>query len=182
MRLGTISVVSAALVLLAGSNAVVAESGFAVDGCPQADPGSSPIVSGDILFFGNEDSTHTIVPADGKVVIPLAGEVQLLGQTPDHLAQLVRERLTKYKNHRDVQLRVEDDGNQHPCGFAEPAPTTVMEALDQIGVVHKLASDYKARILRGRQTLRFNYKEARKGKDSGQNIIIEESHYSFTIG
>jgi hypothetical protein len=182
MSIGVSSVVSAALlVLLISGETAIAESARTVNGCVRFDPGNYAIVPGDILFFGNGNVIKRIVPADGKVFMPLTGEVQVLEQTPEHLAQVVRERLTKYRNNRDVQLHIEFDG-MNPCEFDEPAPTTVMQALDQIGVIRKLASPYKNRRSRSPQILRFNYKEAREGKDPEQDIIIEKIDNVFTTG
>ncbi|SRR5258708_2318915 len=163
MRLDAISIVVAALLML------LPESASAGNGCEEADPGSIPIASGDILFLGYGNVTQTIVPADGKVVIPLAGEVQVLGQTPNHLAQLVRERLSKYINKNAVEIYVEDDGERNHC-LREP--DTVVDALDYLGVIRKFENDYKARFPWG-QILRFNYKESRKAANGDQFIMIE---------
>jgi hypothetical protein len=163
MRLCAIFVV---LVLLASGKTVIAESTSSVNGCGEADPGSRPIVAGDMFLFGFKNFKQTIVPADGRAVIPLAGEVQVLGQTPYHLAQLVRERLSKYINKSAVEIDVEDDGEQYHCWHE---PETVVEALDYLGVIRKLENDYKARFPWA-QILRFNFKEASK---DGQIIMIE---------
>jgi precorrin-6B methylase 1 len=163
MRLDAILVVVAALLMS------LPKPASAVNGCEEADPGSMPIAPGDILFFGYGNVTQTIVPADGRVIVPLAGEVQVLRQTPNHLAQLVRERLSRYINKSAVEIYVEDDGEQHHC-FREP--DTVVDALDYLGVIRKLENDYKARFPWG-QILRFNYKESRKADNGDQIIIIE---------
>jgi hypothetical protein len=162
MNLGATSVVVATL---------IARSVFALNGCAVADSGSIPIASGDILLFGNANLTQTVVPADGKVVIPLAGEVQVLGQTPNHLAQLVRERLSKYTNKSAVQIYVEDDGQQEQLWTCRE-PGTVIEALGFLGVIRRLENEHKTRFPWG-QILRFNYKEARKGYQGEQIIVIE---------
>jgi hypothetical protein len=167
MRLHGKSVIFATLLSLTVSSKTVIADSVAVNGCGEADRGYIPIAVGDILLFGYENSKQTIVPADGKVVIPLAGELQVLAQTPNHLAEQVRERLSKYINKSAVQIDVEDDGEQNHGCLHEPE--TVIEALDYLGVIPKLENDYKARFP-WRQILRFNFKEARK---DGQIIMIE---------
>jgi hypothetical protein len=166
MRLDGKSVVFATILSLTVSSRTMIADSVSVNGCGEADRGYIPIAVGDILLFGYENSKQAIVPADGKVVIPLAGEVQVLGQTPNHLVEQVRERLSKYINKSAVQIDVEDDGEQYHC-LREPE--TVVEALDYLGVIRKLENDYKARFT-WRQILRFNFKEARK---DGQIIMIE---------
>ena len=167
MRLHGKSVIFATLLSLTVSSKTMTADSVGVNGCGEADRGYIPIAVGDILLFGYENSKQTIVPVDGKVVIPLAGEVQVLAQTPNHLAEQVRERLSKYINKSAVQIDVEDDGEQnHGCLYV---PETVVEALDYLDVIRRFENDYKVRFPWG-QILRFNYKEASK---DGQIVLIE---------
>jgi hypothetical protein len=175
MSIGVSSVVSAALlVLLISGGPAIAESARNVNGCDVADPGSIPIAPGDVLLFGYGSLTQTIVPAHGKVVLPLAGEIQVLGQTPNHLVQLVRERLSKYTNKGAVQLYVEDDGRAEMLWACRGNPFAIVEALDQLDVIRKIVTQYKIRFP-WNQILRFNYKEARKGYQAEQILIESET-------
>src|SRR6266478_10124955 len=101
MRLCAISVVVAALT----ANAQVTP---ARNSCPVMD--GRIITAGDLLFISNGEDyvLPHIVPANGKIVLRGIGEIQVLGQTPDQLASLIEERLSKYYKPGSVRIYVVD--------------------------------------------------------------------------
>ena len=175
MRRCAISVVVAVLT----ANAQVAP---ARNSCPAVDPSSRLIAPGDFvaIFEPGECTFPIVVPANGKIVLPLIGEIQVLGQTLDQSSQLIKERVSKYVRNPLVRIFVVDprtyyvDGDvNHPGAYCLDAPTTVLEALDISGGFRKRANLSKIHILRGSQVFKFNNKAVRKGKHPEQNILIE---------
>lgn len=53
-----------------------------------------------------EFNTRTIVKVSGSIVVPLVGEIQILGLTTERLTEIIRERLAEYIQ-GDVRLTVE---------------------------------------------------------------------------
>ena len=177
MRLCAISVVAAVLTAMAQVTP-------ARNSCLVVDPSSRVIAAADSLIIcekGGECLGSVVVPANGKIVLPLVGEIQVLGQTSDQLAQMIRERHAKYlRNPPVMRISVLDrrayyvDGEvNQPGAYCLDAPTTVLEALDISGGFRKRANLSKIRILRGGQLFKFNYKGFYKGKHPEQNILIE---------
>ena len=188
MRRDIISVISAALlVVFAGSKTQPIP---ARNSCPIIDQSKHLIAPGDTLTISGLGTCTwpQIVPANGKIVIPLVGEIQVLDLTSTQLAQLLKEPLSKYLNNPLVRISVEDgqkyyvDGEvNHPGSFCLDTPTTVLEALEISGGLRKQANSSNIRIIRGSQVLRFNYKEALKGKHPEQNISIEKGDHLIVL-
>jgi polysaccharide export outer membrane protein len=127
-----------------------------------------------------------VVRPDGKITMPLAGELQAGGVTPLQLAKTVTDALTKYINNPDVTVSVQDvrskkyfiDGEVNKSGsFPLITPTTVLEALSNAGGFREFANPAKIRILRGSTVLKFNYKEVTAGKKMEQNIYVENGDH-----
>src|ERR1700687_5584882 len=79
-----------------------------------------------------------VVRPDGKITMPLVGEVQAAGLTPIQLTKALTELLTKYINNPDVTVYVTEvrskkyyiDGEvNRPGSFPLITPTTILEAL-----------------------------------------------------
>ena len=183
MRRCAISVVVAALT----ANAQVAP---ARNSCPAVDPTSRLVAPGDFvaIFEPGECTFPIVVPANGKIVLPLIGEIQVLGQTLDQSAQLIKERVSKYVRNPLVRIFVVyprtyyvDGAVNHRGAYCLDAPTTVLEALDISGGFRKRANLSKIRILRGGQVLKFNYKGFHKGKHLEQNILIETGDHIIVL-
>ncbi len=179
MRRCAISVVVAALT----ANAQVAP---ARNSCPAVDPTSRLVAPGDFvaIFEPGECTFPIVVPANGKIVLPLIGEIQVLAQTLDQSAQLIKERVSKYVRNPLVRIFIVDprayyvDGEViHPGAYCLDASTTVLEALEISGGFRNRANLSKIHILRGSQAFKFNYKAVRKGKHPEQNILIEKGDH-----
>ena len=167
----------------AGANAPekVAESSAAA-----VDPNKYLIGPEDILFirvWREPDFTSpAAVRPDGKITMPLIGDVQAADQTPMQLTKAITEMLGKYLNNPDVNVIVTDvrskkyyiDGEvQKPGTYLLVTPTTVLEALSNCGGFRDFANTKKIRILRQGNILHFNYKDVSKGKNLEQNIRVE---------
>ncbi len=129
---------------------------------------------------------QVVVRPDGKISMPLIGEVEAAGLTPEQCATKVRESLTKLINNPDVSISVLSvnskryyiDGEVYRPGlYRLVTPTTVLEALSEAGGFRDFANTKKIRILRGGQTLQFNYKEVSHGKKMDQNVYLQNGDH-----
>jgi polysaccharide biosynthesis/export protein len=144
----------------------------------------------DIIFiktWREQDFTFvTSVRPDGKITLPLHGDLQAAGLTPEQLGLDIKEALTKYINSPDVQVFVQDvrskkyfiDGEVKRTGpFPLITKTTVLEALSNCGGFQEFANRKDVHILRGDKILRFNYSQVIKGKKLEQNIDLENGDH-----
>jgi polysaccharide export outer membrane protein len=146
---------------------------------------------GDLLainvFHEPEVSGKVPVRLDGKITMPLIGEVQASGMMPDALQAKIAEKLHEFIQRAEVTVVVEEMKSrqfnimgevEHPGTYPLLRPTRVLEALAQAGGFRDFAKVAKIHILRRTPqgtvaTLPFNYKEVTKGKNDAQNIELE---------
>ena len=155
------------------------------------DPNHYIIGAEDVLSISVWREPNFTIPAevvrpDGKITMPLIGEVQAAGLTPLQLTKSLTEKLTTYINRPEVTIGVAQvrsrkyyiDGLVNKPGpYPLATPTRVLEALSEAGGFQEWANTRKIKILRGNQTFRFNYKEAIKGKHPEQNIELENGDH-----
>jgi polysaccharide export outer membrane protein len=127
------------------------------------------------------------VRSDGKISLPLVGEVQATGRTPLKLEEEIAARLKNYIAEPEVTVIVQQINSQKfnilgqvnkPGSYVISNSATVLDALALAGGFRDFAKQKSIYILRqdadGSQTrLPFNYKEVVKGKNSGQNIKLQ---------
>jgi polysaccharide export outer membrane protein len=169
------------------------ETGKTIDAASSAaavDPGKYQIGPEDLLFIRvwrePDFSLPVAVRPDGKITMPLIGEVRASGQSPLQLTAALKELLTQYLNKPDVNVFVTEvrskkfyiDGEvNRPGSFALVTPLTVLEALSRGGGFREFANTRKIRVLRGGEVRRFNYKEVTQGKRLEQNIGIQNGDH-----
>lgn len=124
------------------------------------------------------------VRPDGKISMPLLDDVQAAGLTPMQLGASIKERLKKYIADPRVTVVVTAMNSQRIYVLGEVTHTgamplmphmTVLQALSSAGFTQfaNLKAIYLLRTENGQQTkLRFNYKDAIKGRDPQQNIVL----------
>ncbi len=163
-----------------------------VDGSVAApvDPGKYQIGPEDLLFirvWREPDFTLPVaVRPDGKITMPLIGELRAAGQSPLQLTAVLKQMLTKYLNNPDVSVFVTEvrsrkfyiDGEMNrPGSFALVTPTSVLEALSRGGGFREFANTKRIRVLRGGEILHFNYKDVTKGRHLEQNVAVENGDH-----
>jgi polysaccharide biosynthesis/export protein len=184
--------------LACGASAILAgeagktEIAKPIDGSVAApvDPDKYQIGPEDLLFirvWREPDFTLPVaVRPDGKITLPLIGEVRASGQSPLQLTATVKELLTQYLNNPDVNVFVTEvrskkfyiDGEMNrPGWFALVTPTSVLEALSRGGGFREFANTKKIRVLRGSEVRHFNYKDVTRGKHLEQNIALENGDH-----
>ena len=127
------------------------------------------------------------VRSDGKISLPLVGELQASGQTPRQLEQEITKRLQSYISEPEVTVIVTDSKSQkvnimgmvaRPGAYLLTSSTTVLDAIAMAGGFKDFAKQKSIYVLRQaadgtQQRLSFNYKEVIKGKNPEQNIRLQ---------
>jgi polysaccharide biosynthesis/export protein len=141
-----------------------------------------------INVWKEPDISRTVpVRSDGKISLPLVGELQAGGQTPRQLEQEITKRLQSYISEPEVTVIVTDSKSQRvnimgmvsrPGAYLLTSSTTVLDAIAMAGGFKDFAKQKSVYVLRQnadgtQQRLSFNYKEVIKGKNPEQNIRLQ---------
>jgi polysaccharide export outer membrane protein len=132
-------------------------------------------------------SRSVSVRSDGKISLPLVGELQASGQTPQQLEQEITKRLQSYISEPEVTVIVSESKSQkvnilgmvaHPGAFLLTSSTTVLDAVAMAGGFKDVAKQKSVYVLRQapdgtQQKIPFNYKDVIKGKNPEQNIRLQ---------
>lgn len=127
------------------------------------------------------------VRSDGKISLPLVGELQAGGQTPRQLEDEITKRLKSYISEPDVTVIVTDSKSQkvnilgmvaRPGTYLLTSSTTVLDSIAMAGGFKDFAKQKSVYVLRqgadgAQQRLPFNYKDVIKGKSPEQNIRLQ---------
>jgi polysaccharide biosynthesis/export protein len=129
---------------------------------------------------------EVMVRPDGKISLPLVGDIQASGQTPTQLQDKVTERLKEYVANpavtiavlRIASLSISVVGKVGKPGvYYIGSPLTVLDLLARVGGFQEDARKKQITIVRqeGNQTLHFNfnYNEVSIGKNLKQNISLK---------
>ena len=150
------------------------------------DPKTYVIGAQDILsikVWREQDFTglYTVRP-DGKITIPLIGDVQASGLTPERLGEQLKQGLSNFINSPDVSVSLQAVNSKkfyitgevnRPGEYMLAIPTKVFDALSNSGGFRDFANKKKIIIIRGTDRLKFNYQDILKGKNLDQNIFLE---------
>jgi polysaccharide biosynthesis/export protein len=159
----------------------------------------SPAAHDDTFIIGKDDvlainvwkepdiSRSIPVRSDGKISLPLVGEIQAAGETPLKLEQDIATRLKNYIEEPEVTVIVQQINSEKfnilgmvgkPGTYPLVGSATVLDAIALAGGFRDFAKQKSIYILRqnpdGTQTrLPFNYKEVVKGHNTAQNIALQ---------
>ena len=164
---------------------------------PLASPSNKP--HDDSFIIGNDDvlainvwkepdlSRSIQVRPDGKISLPLVGEVQAAGRTPLQLEQDIAAKLRDFITKPEVTAMVEQINSEKfnilgqvakPGSYSLALAPTVVDAIALAGGPRDFAKQKAIYILRqnpggGESRIAFNYKDFIKGKNSHQNVKLE---------
>jgi len=184
-----------------GGSGAIQRSSTAPHGAAES-ANSSPAAADnahDTFVIGNDDhlminvwsepeiSRSVPVRSDGKISLPLAGEVQAAGRTPAELEHDIAAKLLSYLTKPEVTVIVEQINSQKfnilgqvakPGSYPLTSPTTVLDAIAKAGGFRDFAKQKNIYVLRhnpngDESRLPFNYKEVVKGKNTSQNIQVK---------
>lgn len=128
-----------------------------------------------------------LVRPDGKITIPLVGELTVSGLTPPAVQRLISQKLKEYISNPQVAVIVEEVKSRtyvivgkvaKPGSYGLGKPTTVLEAIAIAGGPQDFAKTKKIYIIRrmgnGSTTrLPFDYNDIIKGHHPEQNIDLQ---------
>jgi polysaccharide export outer membrane protein len=143
--------------------------------------GPEDVISVEVWREETFTKQHAVRP-DGKITIPLIGDAQAAGLTPDRLAAQIAQALKEHINDPQVTVGVQQvnskkylitGGVNKPGSFPLVVPTSVFEALSQAGGFREFADKKHIVIVRGDRRIKFNWQDVVKGKNLEQNINLE---------
>jgi polysaccharide export outer membrane protein len=152
----------------------------------------------DTFVIGNDDvlaisvwkepdiSRSVPVRSDGKISLPLAGEVQAAGLTPLGLEKDIAGKLKNYIAEPEVTVMVQQVNSQkfnilgqvaRPGSYVIANSATVLDAIAVAGGFRDFAKKKSIYVLRqgasGDSRIPFNYKDVSQGKNMTQNIKLQ---------
>ncbi|MGD0414474.1 MAG: polysaccharide biosynthesis/export family protein [Terriglobales bacterium] len=161
------------------------------EGSRTAHSDSSYVIGADDVLAINvwkEPDVSRSVPvrSDGKISLPLVGELTAGGQTPLQLEQEITRRLANYISEPEVTVIVQDSKSQRinilgmvvrPGTYMLTGSATILDAIAMAGGFRDFAKQKEIYVLRANadgteKRLTFNYKEVIKGKNPEQNIRL----------
>jgi len=126
------------------------------------------------------------VRPDGKITMPLIGDVQAAGLTPDRLSAQLKQAISVYERQPDVSVEIVQVNSKsftltgevnHPGKFPLVVQTRVFDALSGAGGFRDFANKKDIVILRadGKTRLHFNWNDFVKHGETkkNQNVILE---------
>ena len=146
-------------------------------------PGPSVAVSSDfvmgpedvlgILFWREtEMSGDVTVRPDGRITLPLLGDVQAEGMRPDALRDEIQKAATKYLTDPNVTVVVRTINSRkvfitglvtNPGTFPLTGPRTVMQLISLAGGLQEYAKSEEIQVLRGRQGIQVQLQGSVEG-------------------
>ena len=139
-----------------------------------------------MVWREKELSGMFVVRPDGRITLPLAGEIKVADSTPEEVQAKVVELYSKFINKPEVSVSVARVGSKkyylvglvmRTGEFPLVVPITVLQAISSAGGFQEYANKKKVIILRGDKQIKFNYEEVIKGKNMAQNIQVENGDH-----
>jgi polysaccharide export outer membrane protein len=165
---------------------------------PQAPAGAAVPADSDSYIIGPEDvldiyvwketdlSRKVPVRLDGKISIPLVGEIQAAGLTPLKLKERLIQKFKEYVEVPNVTVTVMEANSfkvfvtgqvAKPGVFILRSETTIAQIIPMAGGFTEWANQRKILVLRhenGKETrITVNYKKIMNGEDFSQNIKLK---------
>ena len=157
-----------------------------------AKPHEDSFVIGDddvlaINVWKEPDISRSIpVRSDGKISLPLVGEVQAAGLSPLNLEKDIASKLKNYISEPEVTVMVQQVNSQkfnilgqvaRPGSYVIANSPTVIDAIALAGGFRDFAKQKSIYVLRQGVSkdsrIPFNYKDVSQGKNMTQNIKLE---------
>ncbi|MBL8214384.1 MAG: polysaccharide biosynthesis/export family protein [Bryobacterales bacterium] len=150
------------------------------------DPKSYKLGPEDVVFVRvwrePELTGPILVRPDGKISMPLIGELEAAGVTPEELGKTITDALGKVMNRPEVFISVQQVNSKkyymvgeinRPGEYPLITRTTIFDAISKAGGLREYANGKKIVISRGDKRIKFNYKDVLAGKNLSQNIELE---------
>lgn len=178
------------MVLVTGGYLPGATTCFAQDKQTITKPDVYKIAAGDVLnvfvYEEPEITQNVVVRNDGRISLPLIGDVMAAGTTPELLAEIITLKLSKFIETVEVSVILVEGGGQvyyvlgqihAPGQYSITRPVTVLQAIARAGGFLEWAK--KSRIMVVSESASkdkvtyFNYDDFLNGKDVGKNVVLK---------
>ena len=140
-----------------------------------------------VLFWREADySGDVAVRPDGRITLPLIGDVVAAGVTPSALRDQIQATAAKYLTNPIVTIVVRQINSRkvfitgqvtRPGAYPLTGPRTVMQLISLAGGLTQFARTENISILRQEQgrtrSFNFNYKDVAQGRNVQQNIQLQ---------
>jgi len=149
------------------------------------DPNRYQVGSGDVIgvrvWREPELTMRQTVRPDGKMSMPLLGDVVVNGFTPNEIRDKLTAGLKEFIVNPNVMVEVIMVRSKkftitgeigRPGSYPLTGPTTVMDAITNAGGFRDFANRKKIVVIRGEERFKFNYNDVIKGKNRDQNIEL----------
>ena len=134
-----------------------------------------------------EVSRNVPVRPDGKISLPLVGDVQAAGLTPTELKTELETRFAKFLTNPDVSVIVAEIRSQRinvlgqvyrPGTYALIPPMNVIDAVATAGGLREFAKSNKIYVLRtlptgGVERIKVQYNNVLKGKRGSEDVTLQ---------
>ena len=141
----------------------------------------------EVLVWREDDlSKEVTIRPDGKVSLPLIGDIQAAGLTTEYLKETITKRLKEFIDNPTVSVIVAQINSMRifiqgevmtPGVYQLRNYTTVLQAISLAGGFNEWAKRKKIIIIREVEGVRWripvDYEKIISGKDIDQNIILE---------
>ena len=142
-----------------------------------------------INFWRDADMTRdeVTVRPDGRITLPLLGDITAAGLTPEQLKAAVEKAASKYHQNPSVTVLVRQINSRkvfitgnvaNPGAHPLTGPRTVMQLIALAGGLTEYADKKNIQIMRVEpngqtRSFKFNYNDVSKGKNLKQNILLQ---------
>jgi polysaccharide export outer membrane protein len=176
-------------VLCAAASALGQQPSPAATGQPE-ELGDYKVAPGDVLRIAiwkeNDLNTEVFVRMDGRITVPLVGDVRAAGRTTEQLTSEIRNKLAAFLEAPQVTVTLTQAISarffvigevQRPGLVQLTGRTTVLQAIALAGGFRDFAKKDRILVIREKAgasvALRFNYQEVFLGTKLDQNIYLE---------
>jgi polysaccharide biosynthesis/export protein len=182
--LASLQKATTATVPSSGASAAPSAPGTAVD--PSFVIGPADVLA--ISVWKEPEISRTVpVRLDGKITLPLAGDIVASGMTTDQLQLAIKEKLAPYLTDPEVTVIIQEAKSKKmnvvgrvakPGAYDLNKPTTILDGIVMAGGLGDFAKTTKIYVLRvdsdgHSHRIKFNYKQVLKGKNPAQNVELQ---------
>jgi polysaccharide export outer membrane protein len=146
----------------------------------------------EISVWKNADlSRVVIVRPDGRISLPLIGDVQAAGRTPDELRQDIVKKLQEYQETVVASVIVQEVNSYRIFMLGEirsPGPytlkrkTSILQAISHAGGFTEFASKNKIILIREGERIKVSFDNLVKGKSDDSELILRSGDTIFVPG
>ncbi len=141
----------------------------------------------DVMVYGEPEISQTVfVRIDGRISLPLAGDVAAAGLTPAALAEMITEKLKQFLEDPNVTVVLSESRSkayyvlgqvEDPGEYPISRPVTVIQAIAQAGGFLEWAKKDRIMIVSGpdkpEQISYFNYDKFLGGDAKAKNLVLQ---------